>query len=428
MSHLESLLAQVDFLPLGERAALLTRWADRLARRQDDFARIITAATGKPLRLARAEVERGLATLRLTVAEAPRLQPREVDLGDAGRATIHRVPAGPVLAVTPFNFPLNLALHKLAPALLAGCPVLWKPSPKAPGVAEAAVAEFIAAGADGGELVVAQLSDAQVRTLAADPRLAVLSFTGSAEVGRLLEAATTRARVVLELGGNAAVILHQATDRIAAARQIAFGACANAGQSCISVQRIITTGDDLDHAAWRDALTGAFSAVAAGDPWHERVVCGPLIDDAARTRVQRELDGIRARGGRILTGGTWLEGGRTLAPTLVEGLPASDPAVRDRELFAPLAFMLPARDLDHALVIADDTPFGLNAGLYTQDPAVIDTAFARLQIGTLVVNDVPTRRDDRLPYGGMKASGNGREGTLVALETYTVERILWRAG
>ncbi len=419
--------ALVDFLPLGERAALLTRWSERLRRRHEDLARVITVATGKPIRLSRVEVDRTIATLTATAAERTRLQPRSVDLGEGGTAEIHQVPAGPVLAVTPFNFPLNLALHKIAPALLAGCPVLWKPSPKADGVAEAALAELIQAGAEGGEVQVLHLSDAELCTLAGDPRLAVLSFTGSVAAGHALHRAAVHARTVLELGGNAAVILHQADDIAVVARQVALGACAHAGQVCISVQRILTTND---HDRWRAALTAAFAGVPTGDPWDETTLCGPVIDAAAKVRITAELEGVRARGGRILTGGTWLGsgGGRVLTPTLIEGLPPADPAVRDREVFAPIAYLLPCTDLDHALAVADDTPFGLNAGIFARDPAAISAAFARLQVGTLVVNDVPSRRDDRLPYGGCKASGHGREGAFAALSAYTVDKVLWRAG
>lgn len=415
--------AHVDFLPAGERAGLLTRWAERLQRDQERLARTITGATGKPLRLARSEVERAVGLLHATAAELPRLQPRLVDLGDGGNAELHRVPAGPVLAVTPFNFPLNLALHKIAPALLAGCPVLWKPSPKAPGVAEAALAHLLSAGSEAGFVQLAHFTDDDVAACAADPRLAVLTFTGSATVGRALQRQALQARVVLELGSNAAAIVHRAADRADVAKRIAFGACANAGQVCISVQRILVPAGE---PAWRTALIDAFINVPTGDPWADATLCGPLIDDAAVVRVERELADAVARGGRILTGGTF--SGRTLAPTLIEGLPPADPAVRDREAFAPLAYLLPYADTDEALAIADDTPFGLNAGLFTDDETLIAAAFARLQVGTLVINDVPTRRDDRLPYGGVKESGIGREGAYAALDTYVIDKVLWRAG
>ena len=415
--------AHVDFLPPGERAALLTRWAERLARGKETLATAITAATGKPIRLSRLEVDRAVGTVDETAKQLDQLAPRQVDLGDSGRAEIHRVPLGPVLAVTPFNFPLNLAVHKLAPALLAGCPVLWKPSPKAPGVAEEALAHLLHAGAESGIVQVVHLSDEEVLHLVSDPRLAVLTFTGSTAVGHKLQAATTRAQAVLELGGSAAVIIHEARDRAVAAKQIAHGACAHAGQVCIAVQRILTT---TDHAAWRDALIAAFNAVPTGEPWDDHTLCGPVVDEASKQRIQGELDGMVARGGRILCGGTWH--GRILAPTLIDGLPASDPALRDRELFAPIAALIPCNGIDAALTVAEDTPYGLNTGLYASDEAIIATAFARLSVGTLVINDVPTRRDDRLPYGGVKASGNGREGAFAALGHFTTSKVLWRAG
>ena len=424
--HLAIAQAHVDFLPAGERAGLLTRWAERLRRDQEGLARAITTATAKPLRLARQEVERGVALLHATAEELPRLAPRSVNLGDGGTAQWHRLPAGPVLAITPFNFPLTLALHKIAPALLAGCPVLWKPSPKAPGVAEAVFAHLQHAGLDAGVVQLLSATNAQVLAMAADPRLAVLSFTGSPAVGRALQAVALRARVVLELGGNAAAIIHRSQQSADVARRIAQAACANAGQVCISVQRILIPANE---PAWQRELIKAFNDVPTGDAWADTTLCGPLIDDAAVQRVRDELDGALARGGTILCGGTFSgSSGRTLAPTLIAGLPASDPAVRNREIFAPIAYLLPYATIDEALTIADDTPFGLNAGIFTDDEAVISAAFARIQVGTLVVNDVPTRRDDRLPYGGMKESGSGREGALVALDTYLHDRVLWRAG
>ena len=416
-------LAHVDFLPAGERAGLLTRWAERLHRDQEALARTITTATGKPLRLARLEVERGVRLIHATVEELPRLAPQSVNLGDGGTAEIHHQPAGPVLAITPFNFPLNLALHKIAPALLAGCPVLWQPSPKAAGVAEAALAHLLHAGADAGVVQLLSASHPQIAALAADPRLAVLSFTGSQPVGRTLQKAATQARVVLELGGNAAVIIHRNPQPADIARRIAHGACAHAGQVCISVQRIFVPAGE---GHWRTALIEAFTQVPCGDPWMDATICGPLIDEQAVDRVRAEIAGAVARGGTILCGGTFT--GRTLAPTLIAGLPAADPAVRDREVFAPIAYLLPYASIDEALTLADDTPFGLNAGIFTDDEMVIAAAFARIHVGTLVINDVPTRRDDRLPYGGVKASGIGREGSLAALKTYVIEKVLWRAG
>lgn len=415
--------ALVDPLPLGERRSLLVRWADRLERSREAMAQKITSATGKPIRLSRSEVDRSVLTVRGTVSAMERLSPQAISLDAAGTAEVHHVPLGPVLAVTPFNFPLNLALHKLAPALAAGCPVIWKPSPQAPGVAELALELLANADAPEGVVQLAHVNNDQVARLVQDERLAVLSFTGSQTVGHHLQQLATRAKVLLELGGNAAVILHELADPAAVARQIALGACAHAGQVCISVQRIFVPADRPE---WTAALVNAFRALPSGDPTLDATLNGPVISDAAKERISGLLARYAAQGGRTLCGGTWT--GRVLAPTLIGNLPAIAPGVYDTEAFAPLATIHEYGDVDGAIHLAELTPFGLQCGLYTHDEAVIRKAFAAINVGTLVINDVPTRRDDRLPYGGMKNSGNGREGTLDTVLDYTQPKVLWRAG
>jgi acyl-CoA reductase-like NAD-dependent aldehyde dehydrogenase len=406
--------------PPPERMAALRDFAETCTQRAEALARDITRSTRKPIALSRAEVTRGLATIRGTIAAAHLLEPRPVALAP-GRAEIHQRPIGPALAITPFNFPINLALHKLCPAILAGCPSLWKPSPQAPGVAEAVV-EALRCSGIGEDLVrLASLGNDDVAALCADPRVALISFTGSVPVGKRLRALAAGARrVVLELGGNAAVILHRPRDLAAAVRAIAIGACANAGQSCISVQRILIPEG---RAEWRDALVSAFLTVPTGDPERDETVCGPVISPAAKTRIVGLLEDLRRAGGRVLCGGTW--DGLVLAPTLVEGVAAEHPLVRATEAFAPLATLHPYRDLDHALAIADDTPFGLQTGLYSDDEDAVRRALARLRVGALVVDDVPTRRDDRLPYGGMRDSGVGREGTLATVLDYCEPMVLY---
>jgi aldehyde dehydrogenase (NAD+) len=415
--------ALVDPLPIGERRSLLVRWADRIERHREALAKLITATTGKPIRLSRGEVDRGITTIRGTAEAMDRLAPQAVSLDAAGAAEVHHVPLGPVLAVTPFNFPLNLALHKLAPAIAAGCPVIWKPSPQAPGVAELVLEHLANADAPEGLVQLAHLGNEQVAALVQDERLAVLSFTGSQAVGHHLQQLVTRAKVLLELGGNAAVILHQLDDPAAVARQIALGACAHAGQVCISVQRIFVPADRPE---WTTALVEAFRALPSGDPADETTLNGPVISDAAKERISALLARYAVQGGRTLCGGSWT--GRVLAPTLIAGLPAIAPGVYDTEAFAPLATIHEYGDVDGAIHLAELTPFGLQCGLYTHDEAVIRKAFAAINVGTLVVNDVPTRRDDRLPYGGMKNSGTGREGTLDTVLEYTQPKVLWRAG
>jgi acyl-CoA reductase-like NAD-dependent aldehyde dehydrogenase len=256
-----------------------------------------------------------------------------------------------------------------------------------------------------------------------DERLAVLSFTGSQTVGHHLQHLATRAKVLLELGGNAAVILHQLDDPAAVARQIALGACAHAGQVCISVQRIFVP---VEKPEWTAALIDAFRSLPSGDPTNDTTLNGPVISDVAKERITALLTRYAVQGGRTLCGGTW--DGRVLAPTLIGNLPAIAPGVYDTEAFAPLATIHEYGDVDGAIHLAELTPFGLQCGLYTHDEAVIRKAFAAINVGTLVVNDVPTRRDDRLPYGGMKNSGTGREGTLDTVLEYTQPKVLWRAG
>ncbi len=415
--------ALVDPLPPGERRSLLVRWADRIRLHAEPLAQAITRATRKPIRLSRNEVERAEWTVRGTAEAMDLLRPQVIALNGAGSAEVHRVPLGPVLAVTPFNFPLNLSLHKLAPAIAAGCPVIWKPSPKAPGVAELALELLTNADSPEGLVQLAHLTNDQVERMVQDERLAVLSFTGSALVGRHLQRLATRAAVYLELGGNAAVILHQLDDPTSVARQIALGALANAGQVCISVQRIFVPHDRPE---WTAALVDAFRTFPVGDPTDERTLCGPVVDQAAKERISALIERYRAQGGQVLTGGAW--DGLTLTPTLIDNLPAIAPGVYDTEAFAPLASLHAYGDVAGAIDLAERTPFGLQCGLYTRDDEVVHRAFAALNVGTLVVNDVPTRRDDRLPYGGMKDSGSGREGTLSTLLDYTQQKVLWRTG
>jgi acyl-CoA reductase-like NAD-dependent aldehyde dehydrogenase len=333
------------------------------------------------------------------------------------------VPLGPVLAVTPFNFPFNLAMHKLAPAIAAGCPVIWKPSPLAPGVAELVLTQLANADAPEGLVQLAHLGNDAVAAMVQDERLAVLSFTGSAAVGHHLQRLATRARVLLELGGNAAVILHQLADPTAVAQQVALGACAHAGQVCISIQRIFVP---VERPEWKAALVDAFRAFPTGDPALEATLCGPVINAAAKERILALITRYLAQGGNILCGGTW--DGLTLAPTLIDGLPAIAPGVYDTEAFAPLATIHEYGDVDGAIHLAELSPFGLQCGLFTRDAQVIHRAFAAINVGTLVIDGIPSRRDDRLPYGGMKDSGCGREGTLTGVLDYTQPKVLWRPG
>jgi acyl-CoA reductase-like NAD-dependent aldehyde dehydrogenase len=410
--------------PLATRLQGLRRFAALLTHRSEDMASLITRATAKPITLSRAEVMRALSTLQGTIATAAAMSPRHLQVGKLhGWAQVHRLPLGVVLAVTPFNFPLNLALHKLAPAHAAGCPVLWKPSPQAPGVAESVRSLMTEAGIDAGAVVVCPWSNEEVEAACADHRLAVMTFTGSVAVGRHLQGLTRRARSLLELGGNAAVILDQVRDPAPVAAKVAAAACAHAGQVCISVQRIF---HPVGSPEWPGLLQEAFRALPQGDPWREETVCGPVISVAAKERISQVLSGYRDAGGTVLCGGTW--DGLVLAPTLIAGVAPSHPLVRDTEIFAPIATLHPYHDLDQAVDLVNDTPFGLQAALYNNDEKATQRAFERLQVGTLVLNEVPSQRDDRLPYGGMKDSGVGREGTFESVFDYCQFHVLYHPG
>jgi len=426
MADPDSLARMLGWQPpvLTERLGMLRRFAALLTHRGEAMASTITRATGKPITLARAEVTRATAVVQGTLVTAGGLAMEGLRLGkEHGWAQIHHLPLGPVLAVTPFNFPLNLALHKLAPAFAAGCPVLWKPSPQAPGVAELCHSLMLEAGFDARAVQVVHLGNDEVMALCADPRLALLSFTGSVAVGHALQAATRRARCILELGGNAAAILDDVPRPELEAPKLAASACAHAGQVCISLQRILYP---RAQGAWPALLANAFRALPCGDPWQEATVCGPVISPAAKQRITALLASYQAAGGRVLCGGTW--DGLVLAPTLIADVPAAHPLVRDTEIFAPIATLHPYHDLDEAVAIADDTPFGLQASLYNNDAEATQRVVARLRVGTVVLNHVPSTRDDRLPYGGTKDSGNGREGTFDAVYDYCQKRVLLHPG
>jgi len=409
---------------LTERLATLRRFAALLTHRGEAMAVAITRATRKPITLARAEVTRATAVAQGTMVTAGGLAMEGLRLGkEHGWAQVHHLPLGPVLAITPFNFPLNLAMHKIAPALAAGCPIIWKPSPQAPGVAELCQALLLEAGFSTQALQVVHLGNDEVLAMCGDPRLALVSFTGSVTVGHALQAATRRARCILELGGNAAAILQDVPRPAQEAPKLAASACGHAGQVCISLQRILYP---RSRPEWPELLTSAFRAVPSGDPWQDATVCGPVISPDAKERITTLLAGYQAAGGRVLCGGTW--DGLVLAPTLIDGVPAAHPLVRDTEVFAPIATLHPYGDLDEAVTIADDTPFGLQASLYSNDAEATQRALARLRVGTVVLNHVPSTRDDRLPYGGTKDSGNGREGTFDAVFDYCQQRVLLHPG
>jgi acyl-CoA reductase-like NAD-dependent aldehyde dehydrogenase len=415
--------APMAALPPYARRERLLAVSTALAARTDEFADLLVREGGKPIRDARAEVGRAVDTFRLSAEEATRADGSVLDLGSTARgagsfAVVRRVPAGVAALVSPFNFPLNLVAHKVAPALAAGCPFVLKPASSTPMSALALGALLAEADWPAGSWSILPMSRAVADRLVTDPRPAVLSFTGSAEVGWDLKARAGRKKVVLELGGNAAVLVDETWEPADAARRIALAAYGQAGQSCISVQRILVAGSALD--AVRDALVGAVSALPVGAPSDPATVVGPMISDAEADRVRSEVREAVRRGARLRCGTT--EGtGALLAPLLVEDAPL-DARVWAEEAFGPVACLRGVRDWDQALALTNDSRFGLQAGLLTRDLRRALDAASRLDVGGVIVGDVPTWRADAMPYGGVKDSGLGREGPRCAIEDYTEPR------
>ncbi|MFI5119697.1 MAG: aldehyde dehydrogenase family protein [Thermoanaerobaculia bacterium] len=410
--------------PTFTRVAILRKVATELEGRRDELARTIAAEAGKPMKAARAEAERAAATFSAAAAalEAQKgdVLPLDVNAASLGRwGVVRRFPLGPVLAITPFNFPLNLTSHKVAPAIAVGAPVVQKPASKTPLSALALREIVLAAGWPRDAYAVLPISGAAAEGLVLDPRLPVVSFTGSGVVGWRLKSLVPKKRVALELGGNAAVVVHSDADLDDAARRTASGAFSYAGQSCISVQRALVHRPVLE--AFREKLLAAASALVVGDPLDERTDVGPLISPAETARVEAWVAEAVAGGATLLHGGTRV--GECLHPTILANTTPSM-KVEGQEVFAPAVTLNAYDDFEEALRRVNDSKYGLQAGVFTRDLARIERAFDVLEVGAVLVNDVPTWRADRMPYGGVKESGSGREGPAYAMEEFTEPRLL----
>ena len=412
-------------MPPHQRAAILERARDAVAARRQELAEAIRDEAGKPISLALVEADRCADTLAEAAAVARHPEVEAVDLGGfrsgEGRlALVRRVPVGPVLAITPFNFPLNLVAHKLGPAVAAGCPVVLKPASQTPSPALLLGEILLEAGLPPGALSVVPSRAADAEPLVEDHRFALVTFTGSMDVGWRIKRLAWRRRVALELGGNAAVVVEpDAGDPEAIARRIAGAAYGYAGQSCISVQRILV--QETVYPQMRDALVAATEAIRTGDPADPEVVCGPLIDAANADRIASWIAGAVAAGGRLLAGGR--REGNVVAPTLLEEVPPDQPVVAE-EVFGPVAVLDAYEDLEQALLMVNDSRYGLQAGIFTSDLGAVQRAWEVLEVGGIVHGDVPTWRTDPMPYGGVKASGVGREGPRWAYREMTEERML----
>jgi acyl-CoA reductase-like NAD-dependent aldehyde dehydrogenase len=409
------------------RRALLEAWSAEVQLRAEALSALVTEETGKPIGQARAEVARGLGTLRATVEALGTFGEDAVpyDLlpgGEGCRAVLRRFPVGPVLAITPFNFPVNLALHKLGPALGAGCSALWKPCPQAPRtsalLAEAFEAAARGCGADPALLQRADVPPDAAQALALDPRIALVSFTGSERVGMHLRSVLGGKPLVLELGGNAAVVVDAGVDAARAAKALAPAAVASAGQSCCKAQRIYVVREAF--GAFAGAFVDAVRALKVGDPLDPDTVVGPLIDEATARRLDAVLDRAAAAGATLLLRGT--RQGALLPPAILTGVPDEDPLCCE-ELFGPITVLSPVEDFEAGLARAAATRFGLRASVYTRDLGRWQRAREVLRAGCVLLNLPPTYRVDAAPFGGLAASGQGLEGPRWALEAFTEARL-----
>jgi len=407
----------------GKRRDVLEGIVAGLKPRAEEMAQLISREAGKPLSLARGEVSRATEVFRLAAAELSHwggsIVPVDLDSRMAGvDCEVRRFPAGVVVGIVPFNFPLNLGAHKVAPALAVGAPILIKPPPQAPS-AQLLLAEIAQqAGAEPAALQTLTCDNTVAERLATDPRVRVLSFTGSAAVGWMLKQKAP-GRVLLELGGNAAVVVGADADLDWAADRCVSAGFGYAGQVCIKVQRIYV--EKAAYPAFLDKLLARVKQVPSGDPAEERTVSGPVIDDRAAERITAWVDEAIAGGAKVLAGHS--RKGRLLQPTVLADVPA-DSKVAQEEVFGPVVAVWPVADWEAGLAAVNAGKYGLQAGVFTRDLARVRTAFRQLEVGGVIVNDAPNLRSDNMPYGGVKQSGLGREGVRYAMDELSEERVL----
>ena len=428
--HAVASLRRARALPRWKRREILENVAAALLEQKDRFAKLIVAEAGKPLRMARVEVDRAAMTFKTAAEEAARLGgeslPLDLTEGNEGRwGLVQRFPVGPVLAVTPFNFPLNLVAHKVAPAMAAGCPVIVKPAPQTPFTALALGEVVLKAGWPDEALAVLPLGNADTAWLAEkEDRIKLVSFTGSARVGWELKAHSGRKRGLLELGGNAALIVHGDWHNLdSAAERTARAAFGFAGQSCVGLQRIFVERSIFQTFLWK--VVDQANKLVVGDPSDEATDVGPMVRPAEAERVESWIKEAVEGGAKLVTGGE--RKGPALTPAI---LTATKPGmkVRDEELFGPVVTIEPYEDFEQALAEVNRSKYGLQAGLLTRDANRILTAYRELEVGALIVGDTPSWRLDPMPFGGVKDSGLGREGLRWAIAEMTEPRMLVMSG
>ncbi|NKB80445.1 MAG: aldehyde dehydrogenase family protein [Nitrospirales bacterium] len=415
---------QLRQLPAYVKATALENIAGTIRTRQEELAKTMSLEAGKPITDARREVGRTIHTFSIASEEAKRIPsdmiPMDISPGmEHHIGMLQRFPIGPVLGITPFNFPLNLVAHKVAPCLAAGNPIVIKPAPQTPLTACLLGSIILEAGLPPGSISILPCDNQVAETMVQDPQLQALSFTGSVAVGWMLKGKAGKKRVLLELGGNAGVIIEPDAHVEFAVQRCVTGGFSYSGQTCISVQRMYV--HDHVYEAFLEQFLERVKGLSIGNPLEDSTIIGPLIDEKAASRVEQWIQEATSQGATVLLGGT--RHGAIVTPTVLTDVTPQMKVSCD-ELFGPVVTITRYHEFEQALALLNDSPFGLQAGIFTQDTNKIFQAYRELDVGAVLANEVPTFRADHMPYGGIKDSGLGREGVRYAIQELTEPKLL----
>ncbi|WP_372651669.1 aldehyde dehydrogenase family protein [Halobacteriovorax sp.] len=410
----------------GQRHELIEKFINIFKSNEDRLVNLIVSEAGKPLSYAKGEFSRCVDTLVLALEECRRIGGEVIpmDFGNsAGRkAFTSKFPVGPILAISPFNFPLNLALHKIAPAFAAGCSVILKPSPYTP-LSSLLLAEFAKeAGFPDGLLNVVICDNELSEQLVREERIKLLSFTGSPKIGWLLKSIAGKKKVILELGGNASAVIDETCDLVQASKSVALGAFLYSGQICISTQKVFIAESIYDE--FKKLLISEAEKLVCGTPNDKDTIVGPIIDKVHVDRILDWINKAKENGAKILCGGDLHEGNsHIISPTIIEDYKRDD-LINSDEVFGPVVLLKPFSSDDEVIDLVNDSSFGLQAGIFTNRLDFIKKCFSRVEVGGLIINSIPGFRVDQMPYGGVKDSGLGREGIKYAIEDMTEMKLL----
>ncbi len=410
--------------PAYVRSQALAKIADGITARHEEFAKTLSEEAGKPITDARREIDRGIQTFRLAAEESTRIVGETIPMdltpgAEAYTASVRRFPLGPVLGITPFNFPLNLVAHKVAPCLAVGNPIVLKPAPQTPLTALLLGEVFLTTDLPASALTIIPCSNDLAERMVVHPVFQALSFTGSVGVGWMLKSKAGPKRVLLELGGNAGVIVEPDADLETAVARCVAGGYGYSGQTCISVQRIYVHQSQYDQ--FLQSFVQHVRNLSTGDPTLASTIVGPLINEQTAIRVETWVQEAVSHGALIQTGGS--RNGSIIEPAVLTNV-SSTMKVCCEEIFGPVVTISPYSNFEDALELINDSPFGLQAGIFTSNIDVMYRAYAKLEVGAVLINEIPTFRADHMPYGGVKHSGLGREGVRYAIQEFTEPKLL----